>query len=517
MARSCRAVAYRVGKHLTTQRGYKHKNKQNNIKTMGKSDIGLIGLAVMGENLALNMERNGFAVSVYNRAEGAEAEVVQRFIAGRGAGKRFQGFTDLASFVASLERPRKVMMMIRAGRPVDMVIEGLLPYLEPGDIVIDGGNSNWEDSERREATLRQHGIYFVGAGISGGEEGALNGPSIMPGGAVEAWEHIAPIFTRIAARAEDGSACCSWVGGGGSGHFVKMVHNGIEYGDMQLISEAYWQMKHLLGLSNETMADVFAQWNAGRLGSYLIEITSRILAHRQPDGQYLIDYILDTAGQKGTGKWSVINSLEYGAPLNLIASAVYERSLSASKELRLEVAQRLPLDHTAGARPSLDALMHCLYASKLVSYAQGFALMQRASQERGWGLDLASVARLWRAGCIIRSRFLEQISAAYERNPQLEHLLLDEYFGAEIRAALPDWKQTVAQALLAQYPVPAFSSALNYFYSLASAQLPANMIQAQRDFFGAHTFERTDAPRGTFFHENWTGQGGHTASTTYSA
>lgn len=475
----------------------------------------------MGENLALNMERNGFQVSVYNRAEGVEANVVKDFLSGRGAGKNFYGFTDLKDFVASLERPRRIMMMIRAGKPVDMVIEGLLPYLEAGDIVIDGGNSNWEDSERREAYLREQGVYFVGAGISGGEEGALNGPSIMPGGAVEAWEYIAPIFTRIAAKAEDGTPCCSWVGSGGSGHFVKMVHNGIEYGDMQLIAEAYWQMKHCLGLGNEEMANVFAQWNTGKLSSYLIEISSEILRHQdKATGGYLIDSILDTAGQKGTGKWSVINSLEYGAPLNLIASAVYERSLSAAKELRLESSKVFSLDHRAHFElPALtvDTLQDCLYASKLVSYAQGFVLMQQASQERGWGLNLASIARLWRAGCIIRSRFLAQISSAYEQNAALRHLLFDEYFAAEMKQALPAWKLCVAQAALAEYPIPAFSSALNYFYSLSSANLPANMLQAQRDYFGAHTFERVDKPRGEFFHENWTGSGGNTSSTTYSA
>lgn len=484
---------------------------------MSKSDIGLIGLAVMGENLALNMESKGFTVSVYNRAEGAEADVVRNFIAGRGHGKHFHGFTDLEAFVASIERPRKIMMMIRAGKPIDMVIEGLLPYLEAGDIVIDGGNSNWEDSERREAHLRQHGIYFVGAGISGGEEGALHGPAIMPGGAVEAWEHIRPIFTKIAAKAEDGEPCCSWVGSGGSGHFVKMVHNGIEYGDMQLISEAYWQMKHVFGMSNDDMARTFTRWNAGKLDSYLIEISAQILAHREPNGQYLIDSILDTAGQKGTGKWSVINSLEYGTPLNLIASAVYERSLSAHRDLRLRASEVFPLDHSySHGSIDIEALASCLYASKLVSYAQGFVLMQQASRERGWGLDLASVARLWRAGCIIRSKFLGQIAEAYERNPELEHLLLDPYFAGEIKEALPAWKRVVSRAAMAELPVPAFASALNYFYSLSSAQLPANMLQAQRDFFGAHTFERVDRPRGEFYHENWTGTGGSTASTTYN-
>lgn len=485
---------------------------------MSKTNIGLIGLAVMGENLALNMERNGFRVAVYNRAEGAEANVVKNFIEGRGAGKNFEGYTDLKAFVESIERPRKIMMMIRAGKPVDLVIEGLLPYLEAGDIVIDGGNSNWEDSERREAYLRERGIYFVGAGVSGGEEGALNGPAIMPGGAVEAWEHIKPIFTKIAAKASDGAPCCSWVGGGGSGHFVKMVHNGIEYGDMQLISEAYGMMKETGKLSNDEMSAVLSQWNAGKLNSYLIEISAEILAHKNSEGKYLIDLILDTAGQKGTGKWSVINSLEYGTPLNLISAAVYERSLSASKDLRVVAAEAFGRTvHLEGESKELvDQLHDSLYASKLVSYAQGFGLMQQASKERGWGLNLASIARLWRGGCIIRSAFLEQIATAYERNGELKHLLLDEYFKNEIQTALPAWRSIVAKASLAGVPVQAFATALNYFYSLTTERLPANMLQAQRDYFGAHTFERVDRPRGEFFHENWTGHGGNTSSTTYN-
>lgn len=483
-----------------------------------KSNIGLIGLAVMGENLALNMERNGFKVSVYNRAEGAEAHVVAGFMAGRGAGKRFEGYTSLEPFVASLERPRKVMMMIRAGKPVDMVIEGLLPYLEEGDIVIDGGNSNWEDSERREAYLRERGIFFVGSGISGGEEGALNGPSIMPGGAEEAWEHIRPIFQAIAAKAEDGSPCCSWVGSGGSGHFVKMVHNGIEYGDMQLIAEAYGLMKHLPDLDNERMSAIFSAWNKSKLASYLIEISAEILRHRQGDGTYLLDYILDAAGQKGTGKWSVINSLDYGTPLNLIASAVYERSLSAMKELRVQVAAAYNRDVRLNlpTEQCVRDLESCLYASKLVSYAQGFALMAEASLQRGWGLDLASIARLWRAGCIIRSSFLEAIARAYENNPSLSHLLLDGFFQGELREALPAWRSVVAAATMAGIPVQAFSTALNYFYALTTDRLPANMLQAQRDYFGAHTFERVDRARGEFFHENWTGHGGDTSSSTYN-
>lgn len=485
-----------------------------------KSDIGLIGLAVMGENLALNMERNGFQVSVYNRAEGAEAGVVEHFMTGRGAGKHFLGFTDLEAFVASIERPRKVMMMIRAGRPVDLVIEALLPYLEAGDIVIDGGNSNWEDSERREAELRQRGIYFVGCGISGGEEGALNGPAIMPGGAQEAWPSLEPIFTRIAAQAEDGTPCCAWIGAGGSGHFVKMVHNGIEYGDMQLIADAYGYLRSVAGMSNEEMAEIFASWGEGKLSSYLIEITSEILRHREADGAYLIDKILDAAGQKGTGKWSVINSLEYGQPLSLIATAVYERSLSSSVELRQEASSIYPRsEHRPETFTEADtlALQRSLYASKIVSYAQGFSLLHEASKANGWSLDLSSIARIWRNGCIIRSAFLNDIAEAYEAQPELQNLLLAPYFQREIKDAKADWGRIVSSAIAAECSVPAFSSALNYFFSLTTRRLPANMVQAQRDFFGAHTFERTDRPRGEFFHENWTGRGSDTSSTTYNA
>lgn len=482
------------------------------------SNIGLIGLAVMGENLALNMERNGFQVSVYNRAEGAEAEVVSRFMSGRGAGKRFLGFTDLKDFVASIERPRKIMMMIRAGKPVDLVIEALLPYLEAGDIVVDGGNSNWEDSERREASLREHGVFFVGCGISGGEEGALNGPAIMPGGAKEAWPTLEPIFTQIAAKADDGAPCCSWIGSGGSGHFVKMVHNGIEYGDMQLIADAYGFLRSVGGASNEEMAKIFASWNADKLSSYLIEITASILAHKEQNGDYLIDQILDAAGQKGTGKWSVINSLEYGQHLGLIATAVYERSLSSMVSLRASASKVYgEKQHpTTLTEDDILALQRSLYASKIISYAQGFALLAAASRANHWELDLASIARVWRNGCIIRSSFLNDIASAYEANPELEHLLLAPYFIQEIQEAQADWGRIVMRAIEAECPVPAFSSALSYFFSLKTRRLPANMVQAQRDFFGAHTFERIDQPRGVFFHENWTGHGGDTSSSTYN-
>ena len=485
-----------------------------------RSDIGLIGLAVMGENLALNMERNGSQVSVYNRAEGAEATVVERFLQGRGAGKNFLGFTEIKPFVESIERPRKIMMMIRAGKPVDYVIESLLPHLEPGDIVIDGGNSNWEDSERREAELRNHGIYFVGCGISGGEEGALNGPAIMPGGAEEAWPSIEPIFSRIAAKAEDGTPCCAWVGKGGAGHFVKMVHNGIEYGDMQLIADAYAYLRHIGGKTNEEMSEIFARWNEGKLRSYLVEITAEILRHRDASGEYLIDKILDAAGQKGTGKWSVINSLEYGQPLSLIATAVYERSLSSSVELRQEASSIYPRsEHRPESFTEADtlALQRSLYASKIVSYAQGFSLLHEASKANSWSLDLSSIARIWRNGCIIRSAFLNDIAEAYEAQPELQNLLLAPYFQHEIKDAKADWGRIVSSAIAAECSVPAFSSALNYFFSLTTRRLPANMVQAQRDFFGAHTFERTDRPRGEFFHENWTGRGSDTSSTTYNA
>ncbi len=483
---------------------------------MELSQVGLIGLAVMGENLALNIERNGFRVSVYNRS----GDQVDRFMNGRAAGKNFSGHKDLASFVASIERPRKIVMMIKAGAPVDLVIEGLLPHLDKGDILIDGGNSNYIDTERRVSELQAKGILFVGCGISGGEEGALNGPSIMPGGALDARRHVMPVLQKIAAQAPDGTPCCDWVGGGGSGHFVKMIHNGIEYGDMQLISEAYFVMKHILAYDNEKMAEVFGQWNEGKLDSYLIEITADILRRRdRVTGGYLIDMILDAAGQKGTGKWSVINSLEYGIPLNLISTAVYERSISALKELRTEADTLyglVPLPSPTFTGEPIAKIEAALYASKLVSYAQGFRLMAEASRERGWDLNLGNVARLWRGGCIIRSSFLNKIAEAYDRNPVLPHLLFDEYFKGEILANLEDWREVVSLGTRVGLPVPAFSSALNYFHSLTTSRGSANMIQAQRDYFGAHMYERTDKPRGEYFHEDWVGLGGEAGSTVYS-
>ncbi|MBM6992586.1 MAG: decarboxylating NADP(+)-dependent phosphogluconate dehydrogenase [Prevotella sp.] len=485
-----------------------------------KSDIGLIGLAVMGENLALNMANHGWNVSVYNRTvPGIEEGVVERFVNGRAKGKTISGHTEMKDFVESIGTPRKIMMMVRAGRAVDELMQQLFPLLSPGDIIIDGGNSNYEDTNRRVAMAGEKGFLFVGSGVSGGEEGALNGASIMPGGSQAAWESVKPILQSIAATAEDGTPCCQWVGPQGAGHFVKMIHNGIEYGDMQLISEAYWVMKHMGGMTNEEMADVFDEWNKGKLQSYLVEITANILRHKSADGQMLIDQILDTAGQKGTGKWSVINAMELGMPLGLIGTAVFERSLSSDKEMRVLTSTRFPqaaITPETDRKTLLDNIFAALYASKLVSYAQGFSVLQKASDEFHWDLDMASIARMWRGGCIIRSAFLNDIARAYEVAEKPRHLLLAPYFAQEVEQLLGGWRSLVARAVTDGLPVPAFSSALNYFYSLTSESLPANMVQAQRDYFGAHTFERKDSPRGQFYHENWTGHGGDTKSGTYN-
>lgn len=482
---------------------------------MALSDIGLIGLAVMGENLALNLERNGFRVSVQTR----NSAHVDRFMEGRAKGLNFDGHYELANFVNSLSRPRKIIMMIQAGQPVDQVISQLVPLLDKGDIIIDGGNSNYADTERRVKELYEKEIYFVGSGVSGGEEGALNGPSIMPGGAREAMEHVMPILTHISAKAPDNSPCCAWVGGGGSGHFVKMVHNGIEYGDMQIISEAYFFMKHLLGMTNAEMADTFEKWNKGVLDSYLIEITVEILRRKHDvTGMDMIDLILDVALQKGTGKWAVINSLEYGVPLNLIATAVYERGISAQKDLRVTMHQSFaPTFGEIDKAGMIDKLEQAMYASKLISYAQGFELMTKASEENGWGIDLGSVAAIWRGGCIIRSTFLNKITEAYHRNPELNHLLSDSFFAEEVKSAIGDWRTIVSSAIMSGLPLPAMSSALQYFHSLVTDRLPANMLQAQRDYFGAHMFERVDRPRGEFTHVDWADLGGSAESTVYNA
>lgn len=488
---------------------------------MDKSNIGLIGLAVMGENLALNLANHGWKVSVYNRTvKGIEEGVVERFINGRAKDTGIKGYTDIKDFVESLEQPRVIMMMVRAGNAVDELIEQLLPFLSMGDILIDGGNSNFEDTARRVKYVESKGFYFIGAGVSGGEEGALNGASIMPGGSVEAWPVVKPVLQSIAAKAEDGAPCCEWVGPGGSGHFVKMIHNGIEYGDMQLISESYFVMRKLLHLSNDEMGEIYENWNTGKLKSYLVEITSHIMRHKDAHGEYLIDKILDSAGQKGTGKWSVINALELGMPLNLIATAVFERNISSLKELREQASHHYPKKDCMAVYNKellLTDLRETLYASKIVSYAQGFDVLKRASEVYDWNLNLATIARLWRGGCIIRSIFLNDIAAAFEEDKKLPNLLLAPYFEAEIKYALPSWKKLVAEAMKEELAVPAFSSALNYFYSLTTDRLPANLIQAQRDYFGAHTFERVDECRGRFFHENWTGRGGDTKSGTYNA
>lgn len=479
---------------------------------MEKSDIGLIGLAVMGENLVLNMENKGFRVSVYNRT----GDVTKKFISGRASGKRIVGFESLKELVESLKSPRKIMLMVRAGAVVDTVIEQLLPHMELGDIIIDGGNSHYKDSERRESYLKSKGVLFVGTGVSGGEEGALKGPSIMPGGSEEAWPFVKPIFTSVSAIAEDGEACCAWTGMGGAGHFVKMVHNGIEYGDMQLISEAYSVMKNQMGMDNEEISSTFEEWNRGKLQSYLVEITAKIVNHKDSAGGYLIDNILDAAGQKGTGKWSVESAMDHGVPLNLIATSVFERSLSALKTKRKIASSHFLRQVQKVDNPTINDVRDALFASKLVSYTQGFDLMKRVSDDKNWNLDLASIAKIWRNGCIIRSSFLNNIADSYIKDKNLNSLFLSEFFTKEINYSLDGWRRVVSKAALAGIPLPAFSNALNYFYSYTTENLPANIIQAQRDFFGAHTFERVDSPRGVFFHENWTGEGGETKSGVYT-
>jgi 6-phosphogluconate dehydrogenase len=484
---------------------------------MQQADIGLIGLAVMGENLVLNMESHGFTVAVYNRT----TSKVEDFINGSGAGKSIVGTHSVEELCGSLKRPRRVMIMVKAGAAVDLVIESLLPFLEPGDIVIDGGNSQFQDSIRRTRELEEKGLLFIGTGVSGGEEGALKGPSIMPGGNPDAWPHVKPIFQAIAAKTDEGEPCCDWVGRGGAGHFVKMVHNGIEYGDMQMICETYQLMKEGLGLSNDEMHEVFARWNTGVLDSYLVEITRDILGYRDEDGYATVDLVLDTAGQKGTGKWTGIEAMNAGQPLTAIAEAVFARCLSALKDQRVVAADVLAgpdSSRYAGDRAALiDDLEQALYASKIVSYAQGYQLMRAVSEEQDWGLNYGAVALMWREGCIIRSRFLGNIRDAFEKNPDLTNLLIDEFFEAAVRKAQGAWRRVVSAAVMLGIPMPAIGSALAYYDGYRSERLPANLLQAQRDYFGAHTYERVDRPRGEFFHTNWTGRGGTTASSTYTA
>ncbi|GGK01013.1 MULTISPECIES: decarboxylating NADP(+)-dependent phosphogluconate dehydrogenase [Parabacteroides] len=483
---------------------------------MKKADIGLIGLAVMGENLALNMESKGFTVAVYNRSFPGEEGVVDRFVNGRGKGKNFIATHSIEELVDAVKRPRIIMMMIKAGAPVDEMIEQLLPHMSPGDVIIDGGNSDFHDTERRVKEVEAKGLYFVGSGISGGEEGALHGPSIMPGGSPEAWPIVKDILQSIAAKLDDGKPCCQWIGEGGAGHFVKMVHNGIEYGDMQLISEAYSLLKNRKGLDNDEMSVVFEEWNKGELDSFLIEITTNILRFRDEDGKPLLDKILDVAGQKGTGKWSAIAAMDENDPLTLITEAVYARMLSALSDEREKASGLYPEPVQLGENLYVEEIRQALYAAKLISYAQGFSLIRRASERYGWKLDFGTIAQIWRKGCIIRSVFLQKITEAYRKNPELENLLFDDFFRTKIQSALPSWRKVVAEGALSGVALPAMSSALSYFDGLRTQSSAANLIQAQRDYFGAHTYERTDRDRGIFFHTNWTGEGGNTVSGTYT-
>jgi len=479
------------------------------------SDIGLVGLAVMGENLILNMASKGYTVTAYNRS----VDKVDNFIAGRAQGKSIRGARSIEELVQSLAKPRKIMLMVKAGKPVDDFIEQLIPHLEPGDIIIDGGNTHYPDTDRRTAYLESKGLLFIGTGVSGGEEGALTGPSIMPGGSPAAWPHVKDIFQSISAKVDDGSPCCDWVGENGAGHFVKMVHNGIEYGDMQLICEAYQIMKEVLGMSADEMHEVFAEWNKGELDSYLIEITRDILAFKDEDGSPLVDKILDTAGQKGTGKWTGVIALDLGVPLTLISEAVFARCLSAQKAERVEASKVItgPAVKFEGDKKALiDDLRNALFASKIISYAQGYLLMREAAKEYGWKLNYGGIALMWRGGCIIRSSFLGNIKEAFDKNPELNNLLLDEYFRKTVEDAQAGWRRVAAAAIVNGIPAPTITSALTYFDGFRTARLPANLLQAQRDYFGAHTYERLDKPRGEFFHTNWTGRGGNTASSTYN-
>ena len=480
-----------------------------------KADIGLIGLAVMGENLVMNMESKGFTVAVFNRT----VEKVTRFVEGRAKGKNIVGCDSIAALCEALEKPRRVMMMVKAGQSVDDLIERLLPHLESGDVIIDGGNAHYPDTVRRCAYVESKGLLYVGTGVSGGEEGALKGPSMMPGGSPAAWPLVKDIFQSISAHV-DGEPCCDWVGEGGAGHFVKMVHNGIEYGDMQLICEAYQLMKDYLGMTDGEMHGVFAKWNEGELDSYLIQITRDILAREEADGTPTVERILDPAGQKGTGKWTAIAALEEGVPLTLIGESVFSRCLSAIKEERVSASKVLE-----GPEPAFDGdrdafiedIRQALYASKIVSYAQGYQLMRAAAKTYGWNLNFGGIALMWRGGCIIRSRFLNRIKEAFESDPGLVNLMLDPFFRDELAKAQPGWRRVCAAAALNGIPAPSFASALSYYDGYRCARLPANLLQAQRDYFGAHTYERVDAPRGTFFHTNWTGEGSDTTAGTYNA
>ncbi|MHA2103002.1 MAG: decarboxylating NADP(+)-dependent phosphogluconate dehydrogenase [Candidatus Hodarchaeales archaeon] len=473
---------------------------------MSMYNIGLIGLAVMGQNLALNMIDNGFSVSVYNRT----INKLDEFISANSNTDKLFGAHSIEELINSLEKPRKIILMVKAGKPVDDFINNLLPFLDQGDIIIDGGNSNYNDTIRRSKNLESKGFLFIGTGISGGEEGARFGPSIMPGGSRKAWEEVKDIFQTIAAKVEDGSPCCDWVGANGAGHYVKMVHNGIEYGDMQLITEAYYFMKELLGLQIDEIAEIFITWNKGKLNSYLIEITGNILKKNDEDGTPLVEKILDVAGQKGTGIWTVISSAELGIPVTLIGESVYQRCLSALKAdrevastlFRLEDQKNIQYNDVT-KKKWIDALEKALYASKIISYSQGFLLLKEAAKEFNWNLNYGSIALMWRGGCIIRSIFLGEIKKAFDKNPALTNLIFDKFFKNEIKASESAWREIVLEAIKNRLPIPGFSSSLAYFDSLRTKNLPTNLIQAQRDYFGAHGYERVDAERGKSFHTNW--------------
>lgn len=481
-----------------------------------KADIGLIGLAVMGENLVLNIESRGFTVAVYNRS----TEKVTHFVNGRGKGKKFIPTYSLEELVSNLERPRKVMLMVKAGKPVDDFIEMLIPLLEPGDIIIEGGNSHFPDTIRRTAYVESKGLLYIGTGVSGGEEGALLGPSLMPGGSKAAWPYVSDIFNAISAKASDGASCCAWIGDNGAGHFVKMAHNGIEYGDMQLISEAYHLLLNSGRFTYDEMADIFAEWNKAELDSYLIEITADILRFKDTDGEPIVTKILDTAGQKGTGKWTVSSALDESVPLSLIAESVFSRFISAMKAERVRASTlfRSPSKSAlTDKREFIDDIRKALYASKIVSYAQGFNLLRVAAAEYNWDLNYGEIAMIWRGGCIIRSAFLNKIYEAFRLDPKLPNLIIDPYFSSVLRETTESWRRVISNAIRDGVPVPAMGAALAWFDSYRSAWLPANLLQAQRDYFGAHTYQRIDQPDGEFFHTNWTGRGGDTASSTYNA
>jgi 6-phosphogluconate dehydrogenase len=479
-------------------------------------DIGLIGLAVMGQNLVLNMNDHGFKVAVFNRT----VSKVDDFIANEAKGTQVVGAHSIEELVSLLKRPRRVMLMVKAGDTVDQMIDHILPTLEPGDIIIDGGNSLFTDSNRRTKFLADKGILFIGTGVSGGEEGARRGPSIMPGGNPAAWPHVKPIFQAIAARVEDGTPCCDWVGENGAGHYVKMVHNGIEYGDMQLICEAYDLLKHGLGLTADELHTVFAEWNKGELDSYLIEISRDIFAKKDEDGQPLVDKILDTAGQKGTGKWTVISALDTGQPVTLIGESVFARCLSAIKDERVAASKVLKgpkAKPAVGDRAAfIENVRRALYCSKIISYAQGYMLLRAAAKENGWNLNMGGIALMWRGGCIIRSAFLGDIKAAFDKKKKLDNLLLDKFFSRAVNKYQASWRKAVTAAIKLGVPTPAFSTALAFFDGYRAERLPQNLLQAQRDYFGAHTYERVDQPRGQFSHTNWTGKGGRVSSSTYT-